>query len=117
MLGRPAKEIQANRLQALRDLSRHFGNIWVVLKGHQTLVGRASGEVHVNSSGNAYLAQGGSGDLLSGYIAGLIAQPALQKDPITLLRYAVWQHGRAADRLARASRNWIVEDLATELGR
>ena len=52
----------------------------MVLKGHQTLIGRSAGEVSVNPSGNPYLAQGGSGDVLAGYLAGLLAQPALRAD-------------------------------------
>jgi ADP-dependent NAD(P)H-hydrate dehydratase / NAD(P)H-hydrate epimerase len=116
LLGRSSREVQANRVQAVRDLSQRFGNVWVVLKGHQTLVGRATGSVYINSSGNAHMAQGGSGDLLTGYIGGLMAQPALQNDMLTLLRYAVWAHGQAADRLTRTRSNWVVEDLADEIG-
>ena len=91
------QQVQANRLNALRNISRRFGNTWVVLKGHQTLIGRSSGEVYVNSSGNPHLAQGGSGDVLAGYLAGLLAQPDLRADPLKTIRYAVWQHGAAAD--------------------
>jgi NAD(P)H-hydrate repair Nnr-like enzyme with NAD(P)H-hydrate dehydratase domain len=113
----PVKLVQANRLNALRQVSRRFGNSWVVLKGHQTMVGRSSGEVFVNSSGNPHLAQGGSGDVLAGYLAGLLAQPALQVDAARTIRYAVWQHGAAADRLQRAHANWVVEDLVEALGK
>jgi NAD(P)H-hydrate epimerase len=112
-----SKEVQAGRLAALRALSKRFGNCWVVLKGHQTLVGRADGEVFVNSSGNPFLAQGGSGDLLAGYLAGLLAQPFWRRDPLLAIRYAVWQHGAAADHLAETQPNWTVEDLADWLGR
>ncbi|HEY5298968.1 MAG TPA: NAD(P)H-hydrate dehydratase [Verrucomicrobiae bacterium] len=116
MLNSTAQKIQANRVDALRELSRRFGNCWVVLKGHQTLVGRSDGEIFANPSGNAHLAQGGSGDVLSGFIAGLLVQPELQKDIGKTIRYAVWQHGAAADKLQAAQKNWIVEDLLDELG-
>jgi len=116
MLNWTTEKVQSNRLAALRELSRKAGNCWVVLKGHQTLIGRGEGEVFVNSSGNPHLAQGGSGDLLGGFIAGLLAQPELQKDIGLTLRYAVWQHGAAADQLQSVRRNWTVEDLANELG-
>ncbi len=111
------KVVQAERGKALRQLSKRFGNAWVVLKGHQTLIGRSDGEIYVNSSGNPHLAQGGSGDVLSGYVAGLLAQPELQKDVGLALRYAVWQHGAAADRLQASSANWVIEELVEELGR
>jgi NAD(P)H-hydrate epimerase len=116
LLNCPIQKVQANRPAALRDLSRRYGNCWVVLKGHQTLVGRTEGEVFVNPSGNPHLGQGGSGDLLAGFIAGLLAQPPLQADVGRTLRYAVWQHGAAADKLQAARANWTVEDLADELG-
>jgi len=116
MLNTAAKEVQANRVESLRELSRRHGDCWVVLKGHQTLVGRSEGNIFVNSSGNPHLAQGGSGDLLAGYIAGLLAQPALQTDVGKAIRCAVWRHGSAADQLQAARANWVVEDLADELG-
>jgi NAD(P)H-hydrate epimerase len=111
-----AASVQADRLLALRELSKRLGDCYVLLKGNQTLVGNSSGKVFINSSGNPFLAQGGSGDLLGGYLAGLLAQPAWQKDPITAIRYAVWQHGAAADRLSDSRANWTVEDLSRELG-
>jgi NAD(P)H-hydrate epimerase len=116
MLNTTVQKIQANRPQSVREISRRFGNCWVVLKGHQTLVGRAEGAIFVNPSGNPHLAQGGSGDTLAGYIAGLLAQPALQADAGKTIRYAVWQHGAAADELQARRANWVVEDLVNELG-
>lgn len=116
MLNFTTSQVQADRPRALRELSKRFGNCWVVLKGHQTLIGSAESEIFVNSSGNPYLAQGGSGDVLSGYIAGLLAQPALQQDIFKTLRFAVWQHGHAADELQEKGKVWVVEDLVAELG-
>jgi NAD(P)H-hydrate repair Nnr-like enzyme with NAD(P)H-hydrate dehydratase domain len=110
------QQVQANRLSALRNISRRFGNAWVVLKGHQTLIGRSLGEVYVNPSGNPHLAQGGSGDVLAGYLAGLLAQPGLRGDVLKTIRYAVWQHGAAADALQATRANWVVEDLVETLG-
>ena len=111
-----SSDVQANRVSAMRALAKKYGNTWVVLKGHQTVVGRSEGAIFVNCSGNPYLAQGGSGDVLSGFLAGLLAQPILQPDPLMAIRFAVWQHGAAADRLQSRRRNWVVEELAGELG-
>ena len=116
MLGLSVAEVQRDRTAALRALSHRYGGCWVVLKGHQTLVGRDHGTVLVNSTGNPGLAQGGSGDLLAGYLAGLLAQPALGGDPALAARYAVWRHGAAADQLSADRPNWILEDLAAKLG-
>jgi hydroxyethylthiazole kinase-like uncharacterized protein yjeF len=115
LLGTTADAVQADRVQALRAISRKFGGCWVVLKGSQTLIGRATSELSVNSSGNPHLAQGGSGDLLGGFIAGLFAQPALQQDPAKTLGYAVWKHGAAADELQFTRSHWTIEDLAQAL--
>lgn len=116
LLKTTSERIQSDRPEALREISRRFGDCWVVLKGHQTLVGRSSGEITVNSSGNPQLAQGGTGDALAGYLAGLLAQPALQQDVAKTIRFAVWQHGATADQLSAHKPNWVVEELVTELG-
>jgi NAD(P)H-hydrate epimerase len=116
LLGISAESVQTDRVAALREISRRLGHCYVVLKGNHTLVGRASGDIFVNSSGNPFLAQGGSGDLLGGYLAGLLAQPACQRDPLTAIRFTVWQHGAAADDASRRQTNWTVETLADRLG-
>lgn len=116
MLESSAAAVQAGRVAALRELSQRLGNCLVVLKGHQSLVGGATGEVFINSSGNPCLAQGGSGDILGGFMAGLLAQPEWQPEAVTTVRYAVWEHGAAADRLSENSANWTVEDLSRQLG-
>ncbi len=108
--------VQENRPRAIREISKHFGNCWVVLKGHQTMIGRTAGDIFVNPSGNPHLAQGGSGDVLAGFIAGLLAQPHLQPEASRAIRYAVWQHGAAADALQAHRRNWTVEDLVETIG-
>lgn len=111
-----AASVQADRVQAVRELSKRLGDCFVLLKGNQTLVGRSTGKIFVNSSGNPYLAQGGSGDLLGGYLAGLLSQADWQKDPMTTIRYAAWQHGATADALTAAGAIWTVEDLSRHLG-
>lgn len=110
------EKVQADRLGSLRRLSAVYGDAWVVLKGHQTLVGRTEGPVWVNSSGNPHLAQGGSGDVLAGFMVGLLAQPDLQAAPLHTLSYGVWQHGAAADDLVHERRRWTPEDLIERIG-
>lgn len=117
LLGVTAREVQADRPAAVRKLSGQFGNCYVVLKGNHTLIGRREGEMFVNSTGGPSLAQGGSGDLLAGYMAGALAQPQFHADPLMAIRHAVWEHGAAADRLDLRHKSWIVEELAEELGR
>ena len=116
MLGKAVSEVQENRLPSLKALSAKWGGCWVVLKGHRSLIGREAGPCFVNSSGNPHLAQGGAGDILAGFLAGLLAQPTLQLDPATTTRYAVWRHGAGADSLNQRMPNWTMDDLELELG-
>ena len=99
-------------------MSARFGNCHVALKGSHTVVGRSTGEIFTNSSGNPHLAQGGSGDVLAGYLGGLLAQPQLQPPPAALraMRYGVWQHGAAADQLSARANGWTLEELLATLG-
>ncbi len=116
LLGIGISAVQTDRPGAVRKLSARFGGCWVVLKGHQTLVGRSTGPVMVNGSGNPGLAQGGSGDLLAGFLAGLLGQKRLLDEFAKAIAFAVWEQGAAADRLARRQARWSVEELARELG-
>ena len=67
----------------------------LVLKGSRTLVAHPDGQVAVNTSGNPGMAKGGSGDLLTGVIAGLLAQ--FRDDVARAVEAAVYLHGFAAD--------------------
>ena len=116
MLKWTVAEVQRDRPHAARELSRRWGNCHVILKGHQTLIGRGREDLFVNGSGNPHLAQGGSGDLLAGYLGGLLAQLELQRNVGLSLRFGVWQHGAAADTLMATRPNFTIEDLAAELG-
>jgi NAD(P)H-hydrate epimerase len=115
LLGTTTKAVQADRPAALRALSTQYGGAWVVLKGHLTLVGRSQGDLFVNCSGNPGLAQGGSGDVLAGFLSALLAQPTLAANPLLAIRYAVWHHGATADTLAAERSNWTVDTLAQHL--
>ena len=91
-------EVQANRLETARDFARRMGVI-LVLKGARTLIAHPDGSVAVNTSGNPGMAKGGSGDLLTGIIAGLLAQHP--DEPARAVEAAVCLHGLAADLAVR----------------
>lgn len=93
-----AAEVQADRLAAVRRAAERTGAI-VVLKGHRTLVASPEGEVHVNPTGNPGMATGGTGDVLTGMIAGLLAQGQAGYGPAGLgaVLLAVYLHGLAGD--------------------
>ena len=69
----PIAEVQANRLEVARELCPAMG-VTLVLKGARTMVAHPDGRVAVNTTGNPGMAKGGSGDLLTGMVAGLLAQ-------------------------------------------
>jgi ADP-dependent NAD(P)H-hydrate dehydratase / NAD(P)H-hydrate epimerase len=94
LTGLSIAEIQANRLEVARKFARAHELI-VVLKGHRTLIAAPDGTVWVNPTGNPGMATGGTGDILTGMVAGLIAQHpqhALEATPL-----AVYLHGLAGD--------------------
>jgi len=89
-----ARPVQDNRLAAAQDAARHWGHI-VVLKGACTLVAHPDGRTRVSPWINSGLAKGGTGDVLSGIIAGLLAQhPDAPFDAASL---GVYLHGLAGD--------------------
>ncbi|MDB5775850.1 MAG: NAD(P)H-hydrate dehydratase [Herbaspirillum sp.] len=90
-----AAAVQADRLQAARRLADRFQAI-VVLKGSGTVIARPDGLVAINPTGNPALATAGSGDVLSGVCAALLAQ---HWEPWQAALGAVWLHGAAADAL------------------
>jgi len=116
MLRATVDYVLGDRVAALREISSKYGGTWVVLKGYLSLIGRASGPIYVSNTGNPHLAQGGAGDVLAGYISGLLAQPRLQPRVEEVLWFAVWQHGAAADHLTQIATNWTIEELVEVIG-
>jgi NAD(P)H-hydrate epimerase len=100
LAGLTTAEVQANRLEVAREFVRQTG-VTLVLKGARTLVAHPDGRIAVNTTGNPGMAKGGSGDLLTGLIAGLLAQHA--GDPARAVEAAVYLHGLAADFAVRAA--------------
>jgi len=87
-------DVQKDRLGVARKFAREHELI-VVLKGHRTLVVRPDGEAWVNMTGNPGMATGGTGDILTGMTAGMIAQNT--KNPFAAVLAAVHLHGLAGD--------------------
>jgi ADP-dependent NAD(P)H-hydrate dehydratase / NAD(P)H-hydrate epimerase len=75
-------------------------NICIVLKSHYTLIATPGGHAFYNSTGNAGMAKGGSGDILTGLLTSLLAQGY---DPVSAARFGVYMHGFAGDRAAASS--------------
>lgn len=93
LTGLEIAEIEADRINIAKKYAEEWQAI-VVLKGAPTVIGCPNGTVYVNSTGNSSLATGGSGDVLTGIIAGLAAQEiSLQEAAIC----GVYLHGLAAE--------------------
>jgi len=100
LTGKTVKEVQEDRLALAREFAmRHC--VYLVLKGHHTLTATPEGRVWVNQTGNPGMATAGSGDVLGGMIAGLVAQFHPQQPMETILVAAVFLHGYAGDLAAR----------------
>lgn len=94
LAGTTVAEIQLNRLEVAREFARKH-SLTLVLKGWRTLIAHPNGTVAVNTTGNPAMAKGGSGDMLTGLIAGLLAQhPA---EAARAVEAGVYLHGLAAD--------------------
>lgn len=115
LLGTTTAAVQADRPGAVRALAQKFRCV-AVLKGSGTLIANPNGTtIWQNTTGNPGLARGGSGDVLAGLLAGLLAQGM---DPLPAAVCAVWLHGAAADVCAaRSSRMTLLpHDLFGPLG-
>lgn len=94
LTGISTAQVQADRIAIARKFAAEHQCI-VVLKGHRTLIAEPDGHVWVNMTGNPGMATGGTGDVLTGFIAGMIAQ--FPNDLVKAVCAAVWLHGYAGD--------------------
>jgi ADP-dependent NAD(P)H-hydrate dehydratase len=96
LLGIDKSAIQNDPAKIARQAAEYFQAV-VVLKGATTYIAEPGGEMYCNTTGNVGLATSGSGDTLSGIVAGLAARGA---PPVQAAAWAVYLHGSAGDSLA-----------------
>lgn len=92
-----AGSVQKDRITWAREFAEKF-NVHVVLKGARTIIAHPDGNIFINPTGNPGMASGGMGDVLTGIIAGLVAQGY---SPESATHAGVYLHGAAADTLAK----------------
>ncbi len=110
LTGRAIPEIQADRISFARSFAASR-NVTVVLKGERTLIAFPDGRVWINPTGSPSMATGGTGDILTGMVSGLLGQfPA---DPDRAIAAAVYLHGLAGEIAARhfTEQTTIATDL------
>jgi hydroxyethylthiazole kinase-like uncharacterized protein yjeF len=98
LAGKSIREVQADRIQTAQTFAQER-NVTLVLKGEGTLLGFPDGRVWINPTGSPAMATGGTGDILTGMIAGLLGQ--FPENPDRAIAAAVWLHGRAGELAAR----------------
>jgi hydroxyethylthiazole kinase-like uncharacterized protein yjeF len=113
LLGIEKAAVVADPVGTARRAADHFHAV-VALKGSQTVIATPGGEVWRNRSGNVGLATSGSGDTLSGIIAGLVARGAA---PAQATVWGVYLHGSAGDRLAKrvGPLGYLARELLAEI--
>lgn len=106
-------EVERSRVDTARSFAVR-NNCVLVLKGANTVVATAKGEIFINMTGNPGMATGGSGDVLAGIIVSLLAQGFSAEDAA---KAAVWLHGSAGDAAAakKGERALIPSDIIDEL--
>jgi len=97
LTGKSVKYIQTNRLAAAKKFAGEHKSI-LVLKGHKTVVVGSKFKAYINNTGNPGMATAGSGDVLSGMIAGFLGQGLSAFDAA---KYGVYLHGLAGDLAAK----------------
>ena len=114
LTGHTVAQIQTDPVRIASDYAAKTSAV-VVLKGHHTIIASPDGTVYENHTGNAGLARGGSGDILTGIIAGLAAQGL---SPLDAALCGVWLHGSAADRCAarKSMLGMLPSDILEDLG-
>lgn len=115
LISKPIVEILKNPIASARAFAVDHAVI-LVLKGSPTVVASPDGEVFVNPTGNAGMATGGTGDVLTGMIASFVAQKP--DDPLGATTAAVFLHGLAGDLAAsrRGTRTMVASDITAHLG-
>ncbi len=111
LVGIGAEEVQRDRLGCARRFAAER-NVCVVLKGDRTVIAFPDGRAWINPTGSPAMATGGTGDILTGMMAGLLAPP-LPHAPAKAVLAAVWLHGRSGELGARVlgERPLIATDL------
>lgn len=115
LLKTSVKEVESDRITIAQDFAKKYG-VTLLLKGKHTVIASPTGEIKINTTGNSALAKGGSGDVLAGLTASLLAQGY---DTFTAASLGAYLHGKAADVLVEKGESpasIIPSDLPKEIG-
>lgn len=113
LLGKSVDEVLKNKLSLSREFAKEY-NCTVVLKGAGTIISSTDGNTYISPFANSALAKGGTGDVLSGFIGGLIAQGLSITKSACL---GVYLHGKSAEIISKEKTEYslLPQDLITYL--
>ncbi|TDK59078.1 NAD(P)H-hydrate dehydratase [Bacillus salipaludis] len=104
LLNSSVKEVEANRIGTAKSFAKDF-NVFLLLKGHRTVIASPDGEIYINPYGHDALGKGGSGDVLTGLIVSFLAQGAT---PLAAMIAASYLHAKAGEEKAKTLSHYGV---------
>ena len=109
----PKKELVLHKIKIIQAFAKKY-KVHIILKGYRSLVANPQGEIYINSTGNPGMATAGTGDVLTGVLAGLIAQGIPFEKAVLA---GIWIHGRAGDLVAshRGEAGMLAWDIAEKV--
>ena len=113
LTGLSSKAIQEDRIETSRNFAIEYG-VYLVLKGSRTIIAQPDGNIHINPSGNPGMASGGTGDVLTGMMGGLVCQGFF---PSSAAIAATYLHGLAGDLVAdeKGEMTLIASDILEKI--
>jgi NAD(P)H-hydrate epimerase len=107
LLHKTVKEVEENRLEIASTFAKNY-QVYLLLKGHRSIIATPDGEVYINPYGHDALGKGGSGDVLTGLTASFLAQGA---SPLQALISASFLHAKAGEEKAKTLSHYGVAPL------
>lgn len=107
--GLSVEEILKNREEIVQEFSKRY-SVYLLLKGSSTIISNPAGELYLNTTGNSALSKGGTGDVLTGFIAGFVAQGLT---PLTSMLVSAYLHGKSGGIASKELTEYSV--MATDL--
>lgn len=113
LISKSSEYVKKNRITLVNKLVLDY-NVTLILKGYQTIVAKKNREIYINKTGNSGMATAGSGDVLTGMIAGFLAQGM---KPFEAAKLGVYLHGLAGDLAAKEKTEYslIASDILQKI--
>ncbi|RST73053.1 NAD(P)H-hydrate dehydratase [Siminovitchia acidinfaciens] len=104
LLNMTVSEVESDRIEVASSFAKKY-DIYLLLKGHRSIIASPDGEIFINPAGNDSLGKGGSGDVLTGLIASFVAQGAT---PLNAMVAGTYLHAKAGEEKSNLLSNYGV---------